>query len=272
MELYITVGLIMLASFSGLIFLVKNFGEWVSQNSKFIIAFSSGIFAVVTYDILLESFEFSTSVWIALASVIVGFSIFQIIEKVFPEIHHHEEDGEHCLHSKQKVIWGDAIHNVGDGILLALAFSVDVKVGLVAALGIFIHEFVQEISEFSILKLSGMSTARALVVNFLVSATIIPGVFIGLYVANIESIVGVLFGLAAGVFMHLVFVDLIPQSFIHSKKDKKYFTYIFLIIAGIFTILAINQVGGGHGHEGVYAEDEHYEEEHVDEDEHDEEY
>jgi zinc and cadmium transporter len=249
MELYITVGLIMLGSLSGLIFLIKNFSEWLHQNSKFIIAFSSGIFAVVTYDLLLESFEFSQSVWFALGAVIVGFSIFQIIEKIFPEIHHHEEDEEHCLHSKRKVIWGDAFHNIGDGILLALAFSIDVKVGLVAALGIFIHEFVQEVTEFSILKLSGLSTKKALLINFLVSATIIPGVLIGLYIANIESMVGILFGLGAGAFMHLVFVDLIPHSFIHSKKDKKYFTYIFLIIAGIFTILAINQIGGGHGHE-----------------------
>ena len=259
MEIYITVGLIMLASLSGLVFLVKNFGDWLHQNSKFVIAFSSGIFAVVTYDLLLESFEFSQSVWIALGAVIVGFSIFQIIEKIFPEIHHHEED-EHCAHSKRKVIWGDAFHNVGDGILLALAFSIDIKVGLIAALGIFIHEFVQEITEFSILKLSGFSTKKALLTNFLVSATIIPGVLIGSYIANIESLVGILFGLAAGAFMHLVFVDLIPHSFIHSKKDKKYFTYIFLIIAGIFTILAINQIGGGHGHGHGEEEENHVEE------------
>lgn len=263
MELYITVGLIMLASLSGLIFLVKNFGEWLHQNSKFIIAFSSGIFAVVTYDLLLESFEFSQSVWFALGAVVVGFSIFQIIEKIFPEIHHHEEDDEHCLHSKRKVIWGDAFHNIGDGILLALAFSIDVKVGLIAALGIFIHEFVQELTEFSILRLSGFSAKKALLINFLVSATIIPGVVIGSYIANIESIVGILFGLAAGAFMHLVFVDLIPHSFHHSKKDKKYFTYIFLIVAGIFTILAINQIGGGHGH-GEESDHVEGDEEHVD--------
>jgi zinc and cadmium transporter len=245
MELYITTGLIMLASLSGLIFLVKGFSGWLNTHSKYIIAFSSGIFAVVTYDLLLESFEFSTP-WVALGSVLFGFFVFQLIEKIFPEIHHHEENDSHCLHSKQKVIWGDAFHNVGDGILLALAFSVDVRVGLVAALGIFIHEFVQEISEFSILKLSGLSTKKALLINFLVSATIIPGMLIGTYIAGIESFVGVLFGLAAGSFLHLVFADLIPHSIEHSRKDKKYFIYIFLIIAGIFTILAVNQIGGGH--------------------------
>lgn len=258
MEIYITVGLIMLASLSGLVFLVKNFGDWIHDNSKFVIAFSSGIFAVVTYDLLLESFEFSKSAWFALGAVIIGFSVFQILEKIFPEIHHHEENEERCLHSKRKVIWGDALHNFGDGILLALAFTIDIKVGLIAALGIFIHEFVQEITEFSILKLSGFSTKKALLVNFLVSATIIPGVIIGLHVANIDSVIGILFGLAAGAFLHLIFVDLIPHSFTNSKKDKKYFTYIFLIIAGIFTILAINQIGGGHGHEEENHEGEEY--------------
>lgn len=248
MELYITTGLIMLASLSGLIFLVKGFSDWLNTNSKFVIAFSSGIFAVVTYDLLLESFEFSIP-WVALGSIIFGFFIFQVIEKVFPEIHHHEENDSTCVHSKRKVIWGDALHNIGDGILLAIAFTVDVRVGLVAALGIFIHEFVQEISEFSILKLSGLSTKKALLINFLVSATIIPGVIIGTYISEIDSLVGILFGLAAGSFLHLVFADLIPHSIEHSRKDKKYFMYIFLIIAGIFTILAVNQIGGGHGHD-----------------------
>lgn len=265
MELYITTGLIMLASLSGLIFLIKNFGDWIQYNAKFIIAFSAGIFAVVTYDLLLESFEFSSNKIWAVVSVLIGFFIFQIAEKLFPEIHHHEEDDSHCLHSKRKVIWGDALHNIGDGILLALAFTVDVRVGLIAALGIFIHEFVQEISEFSILKLSGLSTKRALLINFLVSATIIPGVVLGLYITKIDSIVGILFGLAAGSFLHLVFADLAPHSVANSKKDKKYFTYIFLIIAGIFTILAVNQIGGGHevlhGEEGHEEEDGHLEEE-----------
>lgn len=249
----------MLASLSGLIFLIKGFPGWLHSNAKYIIAFSAGIFAVVTFDLFIESFEFTTYwVW-ALLAIIGGFLIFEIAERLFPEIHHHHDD-EHeevCSHSRRKVIWGDALHNIGDGILLALAFSVDVKVGLVAALGIFIHEFVQEVSEFSILKLSGLSTKKALLINFLVSATIIPGVLIGMYVAQIESFIGILFGLAAGAFLHLIFTDLIPHSIENSRKDKRYFFYIFLVIAGIFTILAVNQIGGGHSHE----EEHHLEEE-----------
>lgn len=236
----------MLASLSGLIFLVKNFNEWLHHNAKFVIVFSAGIFSVVTFNLLLEAFEFSTSSIVTLFAIVVGFFIFQVLEYIYPELHHHEEDATPCVHSRRKVIWGDALHNLGDGMLLAFAFAVDVHVGLVAALGIFIHEFVQEVSEFSILKLSGYSTKKALLINFLVSATIIPGIILGTYLIQIESMVGILFGLAAGIFMHLVFVDLIPQSIAHSRKDKKYFTYIFLIIAGIFTILAVNQIGGGH--------------------------
>jgi zinc and cadmium transporter len=185
---------------------------------------------------------------LALGSIFLGFVAFHLAERIFPEIHHHNEEDGSCTHSRRKVIWGDALHNLGDGILLAIAFSIDVHVGLVAALGIFLHEFVQEISEFSLLRLSGMSTARALVVNFLVSATIIPGVILGTFVSQIEPVIGVVFGLAAGAFLHLVFADLIPQSIRNSRSEKRYFAYVFLIIAGIFTILAINGIGGGHAH------------------------
>lgn len=247
----------MLASLSGLIFLAKNFSAWLHANGKFIITFSAGIFAVVTYDLVLESFEFAARGWTAALWIAAGFLTFQIAEKLFPEMHHHEGEEADCRHSRFKVIWGDALHNLGDGILLALAFSVDVQVGLVAALGIFIHEFVQEISEFSILKLSGYSTRKALTVNFLVSMTIIPGVLIGLYLSQVTALLGILFGLAAGAFLHLVFADLLPQSLAHSKRENRYFVYIVLVVAGILTILAVNRIGGGHGHETPTGHDVH---------------
>jgi zinc and cadmium transporter len=290
MPLIITTIVIILASLSGLIFLARNFSDWLHKNSKFIIAFSAGIFAVVTYDLFIEAFEFSSHwVWATL-SIIVGFTIFHIAEKVFPELHHHDNDevmaddsalnasvhqasaydvhtdhttheASHqspvCLHSRRNVIWGDLLHNIGDGALLAIAFTVDIRVGIIAGVGIFIHEFIQEITEFSILKLSGMSTKKALIINFLVSLSVIPGVFIGLYLAQIETMVAVLFGLAGGAFAHLIFTDLIPHSLTHSKREKRYFIYILLILAGIALILGLNELSGGHGHGGVEHTDDH---------------
>lgn len=236
----------MLASLSGVVFFIKGFGSWLHNNAKFIITFSAGIFAVVTYDMLIESFEFSQNNWYAIAGVLFGFFIFAFAERIFPEMHHHDEDDAHCIHSRKKVIWGNVSHNIGDGLLLALAFTVDVQVGFVAALGIFIHEFIKGISEFSLLRLSGYSIKKSLTINFLVSGAIALGIILGTTVSHIEAIAGILFAFASGAFLHLVFTDLIPQSIAHSKEDKKYFIYFFVLIAGIFTILAINQIGGGH--------------------------
>ena len=248
MPLIITTTLIILASLSGLIFLAHSFSEWLQHKSTFIIAFSAGIFSVVTYDLFLETFEFAQNWMIAVGSIALGFFIFHFAEKLFPEIHHHEEDEHACHHSKRNVIWGDILHNIGDGALLAVAFTVDVRVGVIAGIGIFIHEFIQEITEFSILKLSGMSTKKALFINFLVSLSIIPGIFIGLYFAQIDYFIAILFGLAGGAFAHLIFTDLIPHSISHSKKEQRYFVYVFMILAGIATLLAVNELGGGHGH------------------------
>lgn len=240
----ITATIIMLASLSGLIFLIKGFSGWLSTNSKYIIAFSSGIFAVVTYDLLIETFESSGSWIYTLALVALGFLVFTVAERLFPEIHHHDEDKENCAHAKHKVIWGDALHNIGDGILLATSFAVDIKVGLIAAFGIFIHEFVQEMGEFSVLKLSGMSTRRALLVNLLVATTIFAGVFLGLTFADSPVVATIMFGLSAGVFLHLVSTDLIPQSIKHSKKDRRKILYLLLVVAGALTIAGVNSFGG----------------------------
>lgn len=253
--LFITAGIIMLASLSGLVFLAKNFSGWLHNNAKFIIAFSSGIFAVVTYDLFNETIALTGSWLIAVVLGLVGFLIFSLFERLLPEIHHHESDGHSCTHSKYKVIWGDALHNIGDGILLAASFSVDVRLGLIAAFGIFIHEFVQEISEFSVLRLSGMSIKKAIFVNMLVASTIFIGVILGLYIADIEAVAAVLFGISAGVFLHLVATDLVPQSIQHSHRDKNYFTYLLLVVAGILTIVGVNAIGGGH--ENLHSHGEH---------------
>lgn len=251
MELYITAGLIIFTSLSGVIFLVKGLSNWLVRNDKYIIAFSAGIFAVVTFDMCIESFELSSSLLITILAIVASFLLFELLEHIIPEMHYHEHEQHHhgetiCNHSRAKLIWGSMFHHIGDGVLLSLAFTVDVQVGLIAALGIFIHEFVQSVSEFSVLKSSGLSIKKTLTFNFIASSTILIGIYIGLTFAQMNSIVGILFAFGAGAFLHLIFTDLIPHSIENSKKDRHYFFYAFLVIAGILTLLAVNHISSVH--------------------------
>jgi zinc and cadmium transporter len=55
------------------------------------------------------------------------------------------------------IMIGDTFHNFIDGILIAAAFTADIKLGVVTALAIIAHEIPQEVGDFLILLHSGYS-------------------------------------------------------------------------------------------------------------------
>ncbi|MDP3880832.1 MAG: ZIP family metal transporter [bacterium] len=234
---------------------------------NYLIAFASGVFLIVAYDLIFEALEFAPNKLLVAGSVIGGFLLFFCLEKLYPEAHCHHDDAV-CQSDKsrkgaRRILIGDSFHNIGDGILLAPVFIANIWLGLVAAFGIFVHEFVQEISEFFVLKNAGYSNKKALKLNFLVSGTILIGALGGFYLSSFELLVAPLIGLAAGAFIYILLVDLIPQSVKHSHRERKYLHFLVWTLAGVLLILAVNAVSAaqfeklgldasGHGNEEEY--------------------
>ena len=72
--------------------------------------------------------------------------------------HTHEHD---FGRSGMMIMVGDTFHNFVDGILIASAFMVDVKIGIVTAIAIVAHEIPQEVGDFFILLHSGYTKKQA---------------------------------------------------------------------------------------------------------------
>lgn len=264
---------IMFASLAGVLLITRKLEDWTQANLKYLIAFAAGVFLIVSYDLIFEAFEFATSTTIVVISIIAGFLLFYIVERVYPESHCHHDDAT-CIAEKnkrgaKKILVGDALHNAGDGILLAPIFMIDIRLGFVAAFGIFVHEFVQEISEYFVLRKAGYTAKQALVRNFLISATVLIGAIGGYYLTSFKELVGPLVGLAAGAFIYILLVDLIPESVQHSKEEQRYINYIVWGLLGVLLIISVNAISShqlekqgldGHGH--LYSEEEHHQGEH----------
>jgi hypothetical protein len=120
-----------------------------------------------------------------------------------------------------------------------------------------LHELVQEVSEFFVLKQAGYSTKKALLLNFLVSSTILIGavgstVLLGVF-ANLEV---PLMGIAAGAFLVVVFQDLIPHSVREAKVEASHFKHLGWFALGVIIMLGVNTIAvHGHGDD----DDEHSE-------------
>jgi len=237
----ITAITVILISFSGLLFVKNKAKKWLFKNIKFLVTFAAGIFLMTSLGLVGEAQEHLT-VLVTFFSVISGFVLMSVIHTFIPETHHHHDDScPDCVPSKKgtKLLISDSIHNFADGIILVVAFSASQNIGLIAALSIFIHEFVQEISEFFVLRQSGYTTKKAIFWNFISALTILLGVWAGTTLTQESQIQSILLGVSAGAFFHVVFHDLLPYKEITQLNKKLMLKHITLFLLGIVIIWSI---------------------------------
>lgn len=231
---------IALASLIGVIIVSTISEDRISKMLPSFISFSAGTFLFTTGFMLVESFHTLEDYLLVATLAVAGYIGAFALSKTVPHIHHHHDDG-HCHgHSKsgRNVLIGDALHNIADGFILVPAFMVSPVLGLGTAASIFIHEALQEVSEFFVLKHAGFETKKALIYNFLVSLTIFIGIGLGLLILNTEVIQGVLLAIAAGFFMFVLFQDLIPTQH-GALKTKDGLWHILLLIIGVVILFAV---------------------------------
>ncbi|HEX5676054.1 MAG TPA: ZIP family metal transporter [Azonexus sp.] len=149
-----------------------------------------------------------------------GILLFFLLEKLVLWRHCHDDICEaHGSHghnhdhgrSGLMITVGDTFHNFVDGIIIAGAFLVDFRLGVVTALAIIAHEIPQEIGDFLILLHSGYSRSRALLINLLTAVATMVGALVGYYALSmLEGWTPVLLGLAAASMLYVALSDLIP--------------------------------------------------------------
>ncbi len=250
--------MIIVVSFIGVLFTGKVLGRWLENNLSYLVSFSAGVFLFISYNLINEALAESGNIKLVLGTVLGGMIIFWLIDKFVPEGHHHHAREEDCdnPHSQigaRKMLLGDGIHNIGDGIIIAPAFIVSIEVGIITTLGILIHEALQEISEFFVLRQAGYSSRQALIKNFLVSLTVLIGLGIGLILGEMEGLLAILLGLAAGAFIYIILADIVPSTLGQIKNKKTFIILISVYILGTLISAGVGMtaeaLGLGHSHD-----------------------
>jgi len=157
--------------------------------------------------------------------VLIGFSIFFLVEKVLHwhhchKPHHHKKTGKKANKVESFAIMnlvGDGIHNFIDGLIIAVAFVADTGLGITTTIAVALHEIPQEISDFGVLVYGGYNKSKALLLNFVTAAMAVLGGILGYLLSNhIEKALGFLLPIAAGGFIYIAASDLIPEL----KKEE----------------------------------------------------
>ncbi|KAF0101032.1 MAG: zinc/iron permease [bacterium] len=239
---------------------LKLKAEWVPVMVSYAIG---ALLGAAFLEILPHALEHAGSFQAVSGTVLAGIFGFFILEKLVLWRHCHTE---HCEahgadapahdhgRSGLMITVGDTVHNFVDGMMIAAAFLVDVKLGVVTTIAIAAHEVPQELGDFLILLHSGYSKGKALLLNLLSSAAMMLGALLGYFLlAPMQEFLPYMLALAAAGMIYVAVADLIPG--LHRRAELGHTAQqALLIVLGVLTVwlaagLAHEWMGGhGHGH------------------------
>ncbi|MBX4188336.1 MAG: ZIP family metal transporter [Candidatus Doudnabacteria bacterium] len=200
----------------------------------FLVSFSAGALLGDVFIHLLpelaeeNTFDLQTSLYI-LGTIFVFF----LLEK-YLHWHHHHGDGETDEHATHPFVYniliGDSIHNFIDGLIIAGAYMLDIRLGVATTIAVMLHEIPQEIGDFGVLVYGGFTKTKALIYNLISALSAIVGAAIAFGFGSITQTLPILVAVGAGSFIYISLADLIPQ--IHKEQEQPY-TQLLAFALGI---------------------------------------
>ncbi len=209
----------------------------------FMVSFAAGgLIGAAFFDLLPEAAEYGGSF---LTYTLIGFLAFLVLEKFVYWYHCHK--GRCSVHTFSYMnLFGDAVHNFIDGMVIAASFVTSIPLGLVTTLAIVLHEIPQEIGDFAILVFGGFSPKKALFFNFLTALASILGALVAFYLSSlVENFASFLLPFAAGSFIYIAATDLIPELNKERDVKKSALQFVFFIV-GLLLIAGAQSIVGVH--------------------------
>lgn len=177
---------------------------------------------------------------------VVGFAIFLATEQALHWHHDHHGHDQSTSPRSSLVLLADTLHNLLGGLAVGGAFLVDVRVGLVTWAIAAAHEVPQELGDFGVLVHSGWSARRALLWNVASALTFPLGGLIAWAASHVID-VAFLLPIAAGNFIYVAAVDLVPEIHHHSRSRQGLLLFACFAL-GLGIVGGATLLGGAGGH------------------------
>ena len=212
----------------------------VSRYTQHMLSLAAGaLLATAFLHLLPEAFEAGVEPHNLFVTLLFGLLFFFLLDKAelwhHGHEHHHGEhdhsDGpnddhpqhsEHAHHShvhhakavpgSWTILAGDSVHCFGDGILIASAFLVDLRLGIVAALAVLAHEVPHHMGDLVVLREGSQSRKTAVLkVSMAGAITALGGVAGFALLEQLHGILPYMLAIASSSFIYVALADLIPQ-------------------------------------------------------------
>lgn len=225
-------------SFAGLVTLIGH-QELIRKALIYFISFAAGVLLGNAFLHLLPSAAETLDIYTVGLYCVFGIIFFFLTEKI---MHVHHQTVGYNAHAVE--VFGyinlltDGVHNVIDGIVIAIAYMVSIEVGLATTFAIALHELPQELADFGVLLHAGFTYSQALFFNFISALAALLGVA-GVFIAKklVHASIHYLVALAAGGFIYLAVGHLIPEMHKYNTIKRSLLEVFFFGIG--FLIMAL---------------------------------
>ncbi|MEI2417771.1 ZIP family metal transporter [Orrella sp. JC864] len=209
--------------------------------------------------LLPEAFESGPDAHTLFAVMLASLVVLFVLEKIalLRHSHHHEGDGHHHHpgHDRHEagrggvlILVGSSLHNLCDGVLIAAAFLADVRLGVLTAASIILHEVPHKLSDFVVLMNARLTRERAFLLILFSSLCSALGAVVGYaMLAEFQYLLPYLLVVAASSFLYIAIADLMPQM--HERLSlRDAVPQLLLVGLGVAVIYAVT-TSVHHGHE-----------------------
>ena len=190
---------------------------------------AGALLATAFMHLLPEAFESQVSADQLFPTLLVGLIFFFLLDKAelwhHGHEHHHGHDHAHVHahdHADSQaparpggswaILTGDSVHCFGDGILIASAFLVDLRLGIVASLAVLAHEVPHHMGDLVVLREGSKSRQTAVLkVSMAGAITALGGVAGFALLEQLHGILPYMLAIASSSFIYVALADLIPQ-------------------------------------------------------------
>jgi ZIP family zinc transporter len=209
------------------------------------LAFAAGVMLTISFiNLIPQSVSFS-SIIIATIGVAIGAILMYLIDKIIPHIHPEKNldkinDKDFCNIKKSSKYINTAlfIHNLPEGMVIALGTITNNVLGLIIALAITIQKIPEGICVAAPTYYCTKNKFKSFIIACLTLIPLLIGFFIAyfLYQNLSKTVIGLIIGITAGFMIYISTDELIPSS---SKQVTHHSTIISLII-GVLFVLVLN--------------------------------
>jgi len=235
-----TFGAVILASFMACgvttigIYVISKYEQWGKEHSAYFMSFAAGVLISVSFvHIIPKSFQMNST---APAFLLAGFLAILLSNRFLNAYICHEYE---CADYVVGVIpmLGIGFHSFVDGVIYSVAFNVSIFTGVLAAIGMILHEFPEGIVTFVLLARGGFGRRKSALYAFLAAAISTPlGTLVSYpFISNIkQSSLGALLAISAGALVYVGASHLLPAV---EKENKRY--TVFALAAGVLVAVII---------------------------------